>query len=180
MKIKFQEIPPLDFISGNFRLWDENWLLLTCGDFSLGKYNAMVVSWGSFGILWNKPMAMVVVRPTRHTFEFINAYETFSLCVFSEKYRPALNLLGSTSGRDSDKIKASDLTPTASLSIAAPIFKEAELVFECRKMYWEDLDPKHFLDADIEKNYPEKDYHRMVLGEVVRIFGDKQKYSREK
>ena len=38
------------------------------------------------------------------------------------------------------------LTPQAAAQVAAPVFAEAELVIECRKLYWQDLDPAHFLD----------------------------------
>jgi len=177
MNTDLQEISIQSFTSDSFDLWDKTWLLLTSGDFSMGKFNSMVVAWGGFGIMWNKPMAMVVVRPTRHTFSFINAFNTFSLCVFPEYYRDAMNLLGTKSGRDGDKIKDSGLTPIASSAIASPVFNEAELMLECRKMYWDDLDPQHFLDPKIEKNYAKKDYHRMYFGEVLRITGNKQKYS---
>ena len=173
----FSEISHQNFHSKSFELWDKTWLLLTSGDFGKSDFNSMTVAWGGIGMMWNKPMVIVVVRPTRHTFKFINSYDTFSLCVFAEQYRSALNLLGSKSGRDGDKIKASGLTPIASSSIAAPIYMEAELVLECRKMYWEDLNPQHFLLPEIDKNYAKKDYHRMVMGEIVKIFGDKLKYA---
>jgi len=174
---ELQHITSQEFFSKNFELWDKDWLLLTSGDYSSGKFNSMVVAWGGFGIMWNKPMAMVVVRPTRHTFSFINSFDTFSLCAFPEQYRSAMNLLGTRSGRDGDKMKDAGLTPVSSSVIAAPAFKEAELVFECQKIYWDDLEPQHFLDSRIEKNYAKKDYHRMFFGEVLRIIGDAQKYS---
>lgn len=177
METKISEISPINLCSHSFEIWDKTWLLLTSGDFAKGDFNSMTIAWGGFGIMWNKPMAMVVVRPTRYTFKFINSYDTFSLCVFPEKYRSALNLLGSKSGRDGDKIMASGLTPVSSSSIAAPVFKEAELALECRKMYWDDLNPEHFLMPEIDNNYAKKDYHRMIMGEVVKIFGDKQNYS---
>ena len=50
-------------------------------------------------------------------------------------------------------------------------FAEAELLVECRKMYWVDLEPKQFLDPSIENNYPLKDYHRVYFGEIVGISG---------
>ena len=40
-------------------------------------------------------------------------------------------------------------------------------MIECRKIYVHDIDPRHFLDPDIGNNYPQKDYHRMYIGEVV-------------
>jgi len=40
------------------------------------------------------------------------------------------------------------------------------------EIYWDDLDPAHFLLPEIERNYPQKDYHRIYFGEIVAIYGD--------
>ncbi len=122
--------------------------------------------------MWNKPFAQVVVRPTRYTRQFMDQYDTFTLCAFPERYRKALKLLGSKSGRDGDKIAESGLTPIAASKVAAPAFAEAELIIECRKIYWDDFKPEHFLDHKIHANYPIKDYHRVYFGEIVAILGD--------
>lgn len=147
------------------------WLVLTCGDFEAGKFNAMTVGWGSFGVMWNMPFAQVVVRPGRYTFEFMNQYDSFTLCAFGKKYRDALQILGSRSGRNIDKIAEAGLTPIPSTKVAAPGFSEAQLIIELRKIYWNDFNPEHFLDPSIEENYPNKDYHRMFFGEIMAIFG---------
>jgi flavin reductase (DIM6/NTAB) family NADH-FMN oxidoreductase RutF len=168
--MSLKPIPIHEFSARIFDLFDNHWLLLTSGDFKTGHYNAMTISWGSAGILWNKPFVQVVVRPTRFTYEFMEKYETFTLCAFPETYRKAMQLLGSKSGRDGDKIAASKLTPLAAHLVAAPLFAEAHLVLECRKIYWQDLDPAHFLDPPIEGNYPHKDYHRAWFGEVLGIY----------
>ena len=95
-----------------------------------------------------------------------------SLCAhFRPEYRSALDLLGTKSGRDGDKIRESGLTVVASQFVASPAFAEAELILECKKNYWTDLDPSHFLDGRIEKNYPLKDYHRIYFGLVKGVFG---------
>ncbi|MDZ7294248.1 MAG: flavin reductase [candidate division KSB1 bacterium] len=152
-----------------FDLWTNRWLVLTAGDFRAGHYNAMTVAWGSFGQMWEKPFVQVVVRPSRYTYGFMERYPTFTLCAFPEEYRPALQLLGSMSGRDGDKIAAAGLTPQASQVVAAPCFVEAELVIECRKMYWDDLAPEHFGDAEIASLYPRGDYHRVYFGEILAV-----------
>jgi flavin reductase (DIM6/NTAB) family NADH-FMN oxidoreductase RutF len=59
----------------------------------------------------------------------------------------------------------------ASTIVAAPSFAEAKLIFECRKMYWQDIDPSHFLLPEIDGNYPHKDYHRAYFGEVLAVLG---------
>jgi hypothetical protein len=38
-------------------------------------------------------------------------------------------------------------------------------------MYWDDFDPRHFLDPAIDFMYPQKDYHRIYFGEVIEIRG---------
>ncbi len=166
-----QAIPLDRFDSDIFKLWDKQWFLLTSGDLKNGHYNTMTVSWGSFGIMWNKPVAIVVVRPVRHTFGFMEKYDTFTLSAFPEKYHNDLKLLGTKSGRNGDKIAETGLHVCASQRIAAPSFKEAELSVECKKIYWDDYKPEHFLDNTIEKNYPRKDYHRIYYGEIRHILG---------
>ncbi len=151
--------------------WNNQWFLLTAGDFKAGKYNTMTVSWGSLGTIWNKPFAQVVVRPTRYTREFMEAFPTFTLSAFPAEHHEALKLLGTKTGRDGDKIAESGLTPCASTVVACPCFTEAELVIECRKMYWQDMTPDTFLDASIAKNYPKHDFHRIYWGEIVAVTG---------
>ncbi|MBM3319570.1 MAG: flavin reductase [Candidatus Eisenbacteria bacterium] len=160
-----------DFLVRSHHLWDSQWLLLAVGDFSKGDYNAMAVGWGSFGTMWSKPFAQVVVRPTRHTFEFMNRHAGFTLSAFPEEHRNDVWLLGTSSGRDGDKIARTSLTPVPSSRVAAPSFAEAELVVECVKMYWQDMDPACFLVPEIEEKYPERDYHRIYYGEIVAVFG---------
>ena len=165
----FHEVKIDNYKTDIFELWNNRWFLLTSGDFNSGQYNTMTVSWGSFGIMWNKPFAQVVVRPTRYTYEFTEKFDTFTLCSFSEKYRRALNILGSKSGRTVDKIKISGLHPAASTKVEAPLFEEADLVFECKKIYWDDFESENFQSPQIKDHYPKEDYHRIYFGEVISI-----------
>ena len=150
-------------------LWDKQWLVLTSGDYHSGKFNSMVVGWGGFGTMWKKPFAIVVVRPQRHTYGFMEKYDSFTLTAFPEKYRNVLEIIGTESGLDINKYQKTGLTPIPSSQISAPGFDEAELIVECRKSYWQDLDPSHFLLTSIPAQYPQKDYHRVYYGEIVTI-----------
>jgi flavin reductase (DIM6/NTAB) family NADH-FMN oxidoreductase RutF len=147
-----------------------DWALLTAGDFAAKQYNCMTVSWGSMGVMWNKPFVHVVVRPQRHTRGFIDKYETFTLSLFPKQCHAALQLLGSKSGRDCDKVQESGLTPVTSAAVAAPGFEEAHLVLECRKSYFADFEPKNML-ADFARAQYEGDYHRQYFGEIVAVQG---------
>ena len=154
-----------------YGLFENQWLLLTSGDYAAAKYNAMTISWGSLGVIWGRPFAQVVVRPVRYTYTFMEQYDSFTLCAFPKEQRRALSLLGSKSGRDGDKIRQSGLTPVPSTQVSAPGFAEAELILECRKIYWQDFDPSHFINPAVEQNYPDKDYHRIYYGEIVAVLG---------
>ncbi len=39
----------------------------------------------------------------------------------------------------------------------------------CKKIYWADLDPGHFLDDRIAACYQPNDYHRVYVGEVIEV-----------
>ena len=155
-------------------MWGTQSLLLTSGDFEAGAFNAMTIGWGSFGVMWGIPFVQVVVRPIRYTYEFMERYDTFTVCAFPEKYAPALELLGTKSGRDSDKITEAGLVPIRSTKCQAPGYAEAELVLECRKIYWDDMKNSNFISPKIEEKYPYRDYHRIYFGEILAVFGERQ------
>lgn len=160
------------FVAKPFHLWDIQTLLLTSGDFASHEFNAMTVGWGSLGYLWRRPFIQVMVRPVRYTYEFMEKFNTFSVCAFPKQYYSALQLLGTRSGRDGDKLAASGLTPLPATRIAAPVYAQASLVIECRKIYWDDFHPQNFVDPAIDRHYPAKDYHRIYFGEIVALFGE--------
>ena len=164
---------PLDLSLIPATLFLDRWLLLTAGD--MQHHNAMTIGWGSVGLMWEKPFIQVVVRPVRYTYEFMNRCPDFTVCSFADEFQPALTLLGTKSGRSGDKIAESGLTPSPSRVVAAPGFREAELVLECRKIYWQDMEPRNFEDATIAANYPNRDYHRIYFGEIVHLSRSAQK-----
>ena len=165
-----REINPIDLSVKINDLWLNKWFLITSGNFEKKEFNTMTVAWGSLGIMWNRPFVQAVVRPTRYTYEFTEKYDSFTMCSFPEKYRNALKLLGTKSGRDTDKIAESGLTPIKSEAVQSPSFDEADLILECRKIYFDDIKPENFIDHSIDKNYPLKDYHRIYFGEILKIF----------
>ena len=152
------------------KIWDKDWPLLTSGSFKENQFNCMTVGWGSIGTIWNKPFVQVFVRHHRYTFKFMELYDSFTISVLGNEYKKALNLLGTKSGRDMNKISAAGLTPIPSQTISSPGFEEAELIIECKKMYWDDLKPENFLQDKIHNMYAAKDYHRVYFGEILAIY----------
>lgn len=162
----FREINIADLSFKPFELISKDWMLITSGDAQ--GFNTMTASWGGLGVLWHKNVATVYIRPQRYTYEFVEKNDLLTLSFFGEEYRSALTLCGSKSGRDCDKAKEAGLTPLFVDGTTA--FAEANLVLVCKKLYFDDLEPKQFLDPEIEKNYAAKDYHRMYILEIVKAY----------
>lgn len=156
-------------------LFDRQMALLTSGDFSKGDYNCMTIGWGLFGTMWSVPVALVVVRPSRFTYEFMERFDNFTVTAFPSEFKKDLAYLGSHSGRDEDKLSKTRLTATASDLVSSPTFAEAELSVECRKIFFSDYKPEQFLAPFIHEKYAGGDYHRLYYGQILQIKGA-QKY----
>lgn len=173
MSDSFKEINPEIITDNPFRLLDKDWMLITAGIANSNRtFNTMTASWGGLGILWNKKVAICFVRPTRYTYEFIEKNELYTLSFFEKKYREALNICGTQSGRSVDKVAEAGLT-AFEIKPGAVTFNEARMVLVCKKLYTQDLDPERFIDQTIESHYPGKDYHRMYIGDIIGTYTKK-------
>ena len=151
-----------------FSQFNDRWALLCAG--TAENHNAMTISWGGMGTLWSKPVVTVYVKPCRYTYQFMNDSEYFTVNFFPEEYKTALAVMGSKSGRDTDKeteagLKVKDLGK-------AVTFEGAAVTVLCRKIYWQDLDPANMPEGIPEQYYAAEAPHRMFIGEVVEIIND--------
>jgi len=168
---ELKKISPNEISQNPFELIDDDWFLLSAGD--LHAFNTMTASWGGMGILWNKPVVFCFVRPHRYTYKFMEENDFFTMSFFNETHRKALNICGKVSGRDTDKMQATGLKPFASPA-GSVFYEQSKLMFECRKLYFNDIVPEHFMMESIHNNYPRKDYHRMYIGEIISCFSNQQ------
>lgn len=162
----FKKIEPQQIVRNPFTMIGKDWLLITAE--KDGKVNTMTASWGGIGILWNKPVAYIFIRPQRYTKEFVDANNKLSLTVLNESFRKQLNYLGTVSGRDEDKIQKANLS--LQYEDEVPFFEQGELVLICRKLYAQELKKECFLDSSVEtQNYPQKDYHTMYVCQIEKV-----------
>lgn len=164
MTHSFRSVNPDKLEDNVFKAIGRDWMLVTAG--TPVSYNTMTASWGAWGILWNKKIAICFVRPQRYTHQFLEKSDHFTLSFFPSGMRRTLNYCGTHTGRDVDKAAATGLTPIAGEADTV-YFAEARLVMVCRKIYFQDLDPRNFLTPEIQAEYPQEDYHRVFLGEIV-------------
>ncbi len=160
---KFREISPAE-LENAIKLIGKDWMLITARDGE--KQNAMTASWGSLGVLWNKNVCTVYIRPQRYTYGLVEAEERFSVSFFDERYRDALKYCGRVSGRDHDKLAEAGLG-AAELD-GVPVIREARLTLICRKLYSDDIKRERFIDESLLDNYKENDFHRFYICEIEK------------
>ena len=163
---EFRSINPQEIFDNPFELFGSNWGLVTAGNRE--SLNTMTVSWGGLGIMWNKPVAFTFIRPQRYTFGFLEKNGMFTMSFFDEEYHKALQICGTKSGRDIDKVKETGLTP-AFTDDGVPYFEEARLVLVCKKLYAQDLNEESIIEEAVKSNYSGDDYHRMYVSEIVSV-----------
>ena len=164
--MEFKKLQPLELSENPFQLIGKDWALITTE--AEGKANTMTASWGGVGVLWNKNVVFAFVRHSRYTYSLLEKSDTFSLTFYPEEKRSMLAYCGKISGRDEDKIAKSGLTLLHEDGI--PYFEEAKLAILCKKLYYQDIEPKGFIDeAILPASYGDQDFHRMYVGEIKAI-----------
>jgi flavin reductase (DIM6/NTAB) family NADH-FMN oxidoreductase RutF len=160
-------INPKELNENIFKLIGDDWMLITAGNRECA--NTMTASFGGFGILCFKNVAHIYVRPERHTYNFLENNDTFSLSFFNDNYKDKLKYCGKVSGKNEDKIKECgfDLKFTDD---ETPYFKQAHITIICKKMYAQDLDKNCFCDQEAyDKTYSSGGIHKMYIGEIREI-----------
>lgn len=152
-----------------FEQYGEEGFVVAAGDEK--HCNAMTISWGGFGVWWEKKVATIYVRENRYTKTFLDTNEYFTLSALSEDYRKEKLWFGLCSGREHDKFKETGLTPypvEGTVGIA-----EADLIIVCKKILRAQLTPETFVDLKARSLwYAEKEegnFHTMYIGEIVKI-----------
>ena len=166
MESVFSPFSPEQLNDNVFKLIGSDWMLITAG--TADGFNTMTASWGTAGILWNKPVAVCFIRPERYTYEFVEKQEHLSLSFLPDAYRKALSYCGSHSGREGDKLAACGLNGAISPD-GIPYVKEARLVLQCRKLYADDLRRANFMDPALLTHYEKGGFHRFYVCEIQKI-----------
>ncbi len=148
----------------------QDWLLIGAGN--QDSNNAMTASWGTIGYMFNKPIATIVVRPTRYTAEFIDNSTHFTITVLEDGYRDALMTMGRVSGRECNKVEKAGLTQSFT-PMGNPTFEQAKIVLECRKIFKQPMNDSSFIDRElVDKWYDQAHgaFHDIYMGEIVNCW----------
>ena len=166
--MSFKELDVQDLDINPFEAFGSEWGLVTAGDER--GYNTMTVAWGAMGAAFGKftPIVTIFVRPQRVTKQFIDAADRFTLSFYGAGHKRELGVLGTKSGRDTDKVAEVGFTPLFVDGTTA--FEQARLVFVCRKLYADELKPERFCDPTVDAAmFHEHDYSTLYIAAIEKV-----------
>jgi len=158
-----------DYLKSTLKFMSRHGLLLTSINRE-GKINVMTIGWGTIGIIWDKPIFVVLVRPSRFIYNFIKNTGVFTVNVPSERMIEAVSFCGTVSGRDYNKFKEKGLTPLPGKKVGSPLIKECLVHYECKVVHKNVIIPQELTPSISSLFYPENDYHNIFFGEIMATY----------
>ena len=154
-----------------FELFSKKKALATAG--SIDDYNCCTIGWGSLGSIWNRGMDIVTIyiNHDRYTWKYCMEKDCFTVSFFPEEYREDLQILGTKSGRDGDKLALTKLTPVAIDEAVG--YKEAELTFVCKKLYEGEFSRVGLAEEINDGIYKNWEPHYMFVGKILKVIDNR-------
>jgi len=137
-----------------------------------GRPNAMAIGWALLGIVWGRQICAVMVRPSRYTYQCIEATGDFTVNLPPPELAEEVAFCGTESGRDYDKFEHCGFTATPGRAVKSPGIAECVATFECRVVHRSDVVPEHLVPEIVSQLYARGDFHRVYYGEIMACYAD--------
>lgn len=166
----YKAVAAEDFDENIFNLVGKDFTVITAGE----NPNSMVASWGGVGIMFNKPVTWNFLRANRYTLEKIRETGTYTMCYFPDQYKGDIMQFGTKSGRNTDKMAQTKLTPMTTPD-GYPAYQEAKIIIECKLIAASTVSKDEFYTEEsktfLQEGYDDaKDWHKLVYGEITNIY----------
>lgn len=142
-------------------------LAATRGD---GRSNAMIIGWGTVGVIWGLPMWVVLVRPSRYTYSFIQESGLFTVNVPTPEMKELVTVCGTRSGRDVDKL--AQVETSMGHKVDCVTLDACPVVYECKVVHHNDVLPETLLPDITSRAYAQGDFHRLYYGQIMGTFAE--------
>ncbi len=150
-----------------FTMIDKEWMAVTTTDGK--KATAMTASWGGLGIMWHKHVLTAYIRKSRYTEPLLEKNGRFSAAFFGTGFRKELGVLGTVSGRDTDKLADVGFT-TVELD-GVPAIEQADIGLICKNLYRQEMKKELLTEAGYaEEFYADDDMHVLYIAEIEKIY----------
>jgi len=135
-----------------------------------GQANVMTIGWGTVGIIWGRPIFVVMVRPSRYTYEFIEESQAFTVNVPAERMRKWVGVCGTRSGRDIDKFAEYGIETSPCSTVESVTIDACPMVYECQVVHHNDVIAPNLAPEIEVGSYGGADYHRIYYGQILGAF----------
>ncbi len=163
-----KEITFTDNVDQTLKMMKDHGLLLTSVGAD-GRPNVMTIGWGNPGVIWSRPVFVVLVRPSRFTFQNIEATGEFVVSVPTDGMHDVCMYCGTESGRDTDKFAGGDLTVVEAETVRAPLIGQCVRHYECKVVHRNDVADAALSPEIRAEAYPQGDLHRIYYGQILRV-----------
>ncbi|MBD3256563.1 MAG: hypothetical protein GF383_15820 [Candidatus Lokiarchaeota archaeon] len=131
---------------------------------SMGKDrtpNVMALQWKTIGELWMIPVITAAVAPSRYSFSLLTeGIREFTINIPSDQNANAINITGTSSGRNTDKFKKAGLELIDGTKTTVPTIKNCDLNYECKIV--------HQAESGSMAS------HHLFFGEILAAFASKR------
>jgi len=145
--MELSKIPFTRNLGKTIETMQQHGLLLTSTDAD-GRPNVMAIGWGNPGVIWGRPIFMVVVRPSRFTFQNLEATGEFVVAVPPDDLHDTCTYCGSVS--------------------RAPLIEQCVRHYECKVVHYNDVSDAALAPDIRSEAYPKGDLHRLYYGHILR------------
>lgn len=149
------EIDPFEYIN----IFGGNTALMVSMD-KKGKCNVMALDWKKITEFNSNTVIRAQVAYSRYTYTLLTeGIDEFTINIPSEKINDAVNIAGSYSGRNSDKIEMAKLKLIPGKATKVPILKNCILNYECKIIHDEksEMASHHYFYGKILNAYASED-----------------------
>jgi flavin reductase (DIM6/NTAB) family NADH-FMN oxidoreductase RutF len=167
VKMTRQEVPYTYQLDKTLETLSSGGLLLSSTR-SDGRSNVMTIGWTTVGVIWGLPTMVVLVRPSRYTFSFIEESKVFAVNVPTPEMNEYVSLCGTRSGRDVDKL--AQVATSMGQKVNSITIDACPLIYECQVVHWNDIQPSVLAPDVRARAYPRGDYHRLYYGQIMGVF----------
>lgn len=135
------------------------------------QVNTMTIGWGTVGYIWQRPIFIVAVRYSRHTYNLLEKAREFTVSIpLKQDLSKALAFCGSKSGRAVDKFTECQLTRQKGQVLQTPVIGACDLFYECQVVYQQAMEPAALDPGIKQSSYAKGDYHVLYYGEIKSCY----------
>ena len=140
------------------------------------SHNSCIIGYGTLGVVWNKPVFVVYVKPDRYTYQFMQWTTHFTVSFIKKSLFKKFELYGEHTGKFVNKEEQSG-SHMIFFDNGGITFREAEEVYVCRMLAKSSIDEKD-LAPDIINIYKtsaelfkeSEEPHNIYIGEIIGYY----------